>query len=323
MKTKIGIACYSTIAFCLVGVGSAQTTTKKNDLSAVLRNPNLFNTNVTESLITLARTSPNVFADEVIVGEGKFHVKLGEGGDNSMAAMVRGMFVGAAVIKAIEPKAGKKASAPTIEADGVVLCVPAVLKTNLFVPDVSDGKIHNSLGPPSGRKIIPWSNFELNESSFVPSLKRVGEPDTVALYFDGAIGVSKKYLWINGPQFLAKLGLQSSDAASSQDPDERLAVELAEAVDAATSKNDAAAQYKLAGMFASGRGVAQNHKTAASWYQKAAEQNHVEAAYNLAVLFEYGLGVPKDREKAVHYFRIASDGGHADAKEKLRELAPD
>jgi len=44
------------------------------------------------------------------------------------------------------------------------------------------------------------------------------------------------------------------------------------------------AQYQLAAMYRSGRGIKKNHDKAAYWYRKAAEQGHVKAQYNLGVL---------------------------------------
>ncbi len=51
------------------------------------------------------------------------------------------------------------------------------------------------------------------------------------------------------------------------------------------------AQYNLAIIYASGKGVTQDYQQAATWYHKAAEQGHAQAQYNLGLLY-----TPVDKE---------------------------
>ena len=82
-------------------------------------------------------------------------------------------------------------------------------------------------------------------------------------------------------------------------------------------QGDAEAQYQLAALYRSGRGVPQNHAQAADWYRKAAQQGYVKAQYNLAVMHENGWGVDKDSALAQDWYRKAAGQGHAMAQAKL------
>jgi TPR repeat protein len=70
------------------------------------------------------------------------------------------------------------------------------------------------------------------------------------------------------------------------------------------------AQYHLAAMYRSGRGVTKDHKRAAYWYRKAAEQGHVKAQYNLGGMYENGWGVTEDPGEAVAWYSKAAAQGH-------------
>jgi TPR repeat protein len=82
-------------------------------------------------------------------------------------------------------------------------------------------------------------------------------------------------------------------------------------------KGDAEAQYRLATLYAEGKGVAQSDATAAEWYQRAADQGNAMAQYNLGVSYAQGLGVPKDDAKAAAWFRRAAEQGLAYAQLNL------
>ena len=77
---------------------------------------------------------------------------------------------------------------------------------------------------------------------------------------------------------------------------------------------DALAQYRLAGICATGDGVAQDVPAALGWCSKAAEQGLAEAEYNLGLIHAQGLGVPDDQAEAASWFRRAADHGHPAAQ---------
>jgi hypothetical protein len=72
---------------------------------------------------------------------------------------------------------------------------------------------------------------------------------------------------------------------------------------------DATAQYNLALMYMTGRGVQQDYTTAAIWFRKAAEQGYAFAQSNLGTLYRDGRGVPENDAEAVVWFRKAADRG--------------
>ena len=60
---------------------------------------------------------------------------------------------------------------------------------------------------------------------------------------------------------------------------------------------NAEAQYQLASLYRSGRGVAQDDALAFKWMQAAAEQGHVRAQFNLGTMYVAGRGAARDDAK--------------------------
>lgn len=79
-------------------------------------------------------------------------------------------------------------------------------------------------------------------------------------------------------------------------------------------EGDTEAQFRVALMLDSGKGVVQNAREAAYWFTHAAELGHVEAQYRIGVAHLSGLGAPKDLARALGWWRLAADGGNADAQ---------
>ncbi|MDX1491744.1 MAG: tetratricopeptide repeat protein [Pseudohongiellaceae bacterium] len=80
------------------------------------------------------------------------------------------------------------------------------------------------------------------------------------------------------------------------------------------------AQYNLAIMYYTGRGVEQNYQTAFEWTVKAAEQGHLNAQNNLGALYYTGTGTPVNFEKALQWYSAAAQGQHADAQYNLSTM---
>jgi uncharacterized protein len=76
-------------------------------------------------------------------------------------------------------------------------------------------------------------------------------------------------------------------------------------------------QIKLAGDYLAGRGVAQNLKMSAYWYEKAAGAGDPHAQLQIGYFYETGIGVAKDPARAVHWYQLAASGGLARAKVNL------
>ena len=58
-----------------------------------------------------------------------------------------------------------------------------------------------------------------------------------------------------------------------------------------------------------GRGVLQNPKQAALWYEKAARQGHAPAVFDLGQMHFLGEGVAQDHKQALAYFLKAAEHG--------------
>ena len=78
-------------------------------------------------------------------------------------------------------------------------------------------------------------------------------------------------------------------------------------------KGDALAQYYVGLLHQNGQGVAQDHGTAVSWYERAAAQGLAQAQYGLAVMFDNGFGVQQSYAKALAWYTRAAIQGDADA----------
>jgi TPR repeat protein len=76
-------------------------------------------------------------------------------------------------------------------------------------------------------------------------------------------------------------------------------------------------QIVLGNAYLSGRGVQQDLKMAAHWYEKAAGAGDPAAQNEIGYFYQVGLGVPPDPARAVHWFQLATSGGFVDAKVNL------
>jgi len=86
-------------------------------------------------------------------------------------------------------------------------------------------------------------------------------------------------------------------------------------------QGDAYAQYNLGQMYATGRGVSQDHKTAAKWFRLAAKGGHADAQRILGMTYEIGgEGVPQDYKTALKWYRLAAKQGNAYAQDDLKNL---
>jgi TPR repeat protein len=79
----------------------------------------------------------------------------------------------------------------------------------------------------------------------------------------------------------------------------------------------AEAQYRLGGMYAEGREVAQDSGEAARWHRKAADQGHAGAMHALGLMYAAGRGVHKDLDAALRWHFKAAEAGYAEAQFQL------
>ena len=86
---------------------------------------------------------------------------------------------------------------------------------------------------------------------------------------------------------------------------------------AAAEKGYVSRQIDLAAAYFVGKGVTQNLKLAAYWYEKAAENGDADAQNEIGYLYQTGTGVPADAARALHWYQLASAGGCIAAKVNL------
>ncbi|WP_019616289.1 tetratricopeptide repeat protein [Psychromonas ossibalaenae] len=116
----------------------------------------------------------------------------------------------------------------------------------------------------------------------------------------------------SGGTFASEKFTQGYEA--SQAGDYKRAVELWTPL---AEKGDASAQYTLAWMYESGKGVPKSVQQAVYWYTKAAEQGDAASQYVLASMYEKGTDIPADQYKAVSWFLKAANQGDAVSQFKL------
>ncbi|HCC53716.1 MAG TPA: sel1 repeat family protein [Desulfobulbaceae bacterium] len=86
----------------------------------------------------------------------------------------------------------------------------------------------------------------------------------------------------------------------------------------AARQGHAAAQYKLGGMYFSGRGVNPDDRKASKWWRLAGAQGHAEARNNLGAMFANGRGVPQSLIIAYALQTMAHANGNELAAENMR-----
>jgi uncharacterized protein len=85
-------------------------------------------------------------------------------------------------------------------------------------------------------------------------------------------------------------------------------------------KGNAEAQLKLAELYRTGKGAAQNVEEAAKWYRKAAEQGVAEAQFKLGELLLEGKDAAKHAVEAATWFEKAASQGFKAATDKLADI---
>lgn len=90
---------------------------------------------------------------------------------------------------------------------------------------------------------------------------------------------------------------------------------------AKANTGDTAAQIAVGECYSDGKGVTQDYKQAADWFQKAASKNDVDAEMRLAALYRDGSkNFPRDMQQAADWYRKAADQGDAMAQGTLGTL---
>lgn len=82
-------------------------------------------------------------------------------------------------------------------------------------------------------------------------------------------------------------------------------------------QGDAEAQYKVAAMYGSGKGVDRDYKEARKWFLKAAEQGDARSQYNYGIFYYAGLGVDINYKEASKWFQKSAEQGYTKAQFNL------
>ncbi len=81
------------------------------------------------------------------------------------------------------------------------------------------------------------------------------------------------------------------------------------------------AQYRLANMYRTGKGVPKSEKRAFHWMLNAAKSGNVHAQHNVALSFMRGSnGVRKDYQSAIKWFTPSAEQGNSTAKFYIKEI---
>jgi TPR repeat protein len=107
----------------------------------------------------------------------------------------------------------------------------------------------------------------------------------------------------------------ASSAFGSESEDALVKVFLETKSKAAAGNVDA--QYKLASLHSSGKGVKKNDAEAVKWYRRVAEQKDARGQSMLGVMYTNARGVKRDYDKAIVWFQKAAAQNSAHAKYNL------
>lgn len=89
----------------------------------------------------------------------------------------------------------------------------------------------------------------------------------------------------------------------------------------AARAGNAEAQYQLASLYRSGRGVPQDAAHAFEWMLAAAKAGHPKAQFNVGKMLLAGHGTPVDRKQGEHWLQRAAAAGSDNAVALLAEMA--
>jgi len=89
---------------------------------------------------------------------------------------------------------------------------------------------------------------------------------------------------------------------------------------AAADKGFIPQEIELAAAYFTGKGVTQDVRMAAHWYERAAESGDPEAENEIGFLYQTGVGVPADAARALHWYQLAASSGYVKARVNLGVL---
>jgi TPR repeat protein len=91
----------------------------------------------------------------------------------------------------------------------------------------------------------------------------------------------------------------------------------------AAQGGDTEAQFKVATLYAQGRGVTRNIDQSLHWLRQAAGAGHAEAQYNLGSAYQFGHGLPPDDTEAFRWYEQSALAGFGKAQRNLASFYED
>ena len=144
------------------------------------------------------------------------------------------------------------------------------------------------------------------------------------------LSIVRVLLTVAFPLFAIELGVDGSLAQGSREDGTQRAInsavrkgefdQAAAILKKAAESGSAEAQYQLASLYRSGRGVPQDDAMAFKWMKAAAEQGHKNAQFNLAKMYLAGRGVALDADQARLWLRKAAAQGYEEASKLLADV---
>lgn len=139
--------------------------------------------------------------------------------------------------------------------------------------------------------------------------------------YDGGIGVEKNfktaYSWFLKAANVGSLARAQYYVAEMLESGRGVRRNVIEAIrwyHCAANQNDAESMYNIGRMYEDGDGVDQDGHMAFSWFMRAAKQNHENSLYIVGLTYEHGdFGVAIDLHEAAKYYRLAANQGSVQA----------
>ncbi|MDX8452995.1 peptidoglycan-binding protein [Mesorhizobium sp. VK9D] len=141
------------------------------------------------------------------------------------------------------------------------------------------------------------------------------EPATTSPAADGAAASAPTATSADTTGAVPSAGSQAA-AAKFDIPSEIGPVALRDAA----AGGDAKALFEIGSRYAESRGVKEDMKAAAKWYEQSAELGFAPAEYRIGNFYEKGIGVARDIKKAKTYYQLAAEQGNASAMHNLAVL---
>lgn len=89
---------------------------------------------------------------------------------------------------------------------------------------------------------------------------------------------------------------------------------------AASSQGHAKAQFSLGNAYKHGHGLEQDDREALSWWKRSAQQSHTRAQYHYGIALLFGRGTQTDEQRALEWLGKAADSGYAPAQSVMSQI---